>query len=69
MLFELPLNSSSECFGGYFEEVLHAGLRVDRVDVRVSPDGVKYILDLVNKCGDLSQFKSVNLGKRLHDFV
>lgn len=69
MLFELPLNSSAKNFGCYFEEMLHAGLRVDGVDVGVSPDRVKYILDLVDKRGDLPQFKSVNLRERLHNFV
>ena len=69
MLFELPLNSSAKSFGCYFEEVFHAGLRVDGVDVGVSPDRVEYILDLVNKRGDLPQFKSVNLRERLHNFV
>jgi len=67
VLFEFPLNSCSERLGGHLEEVFHAGLGISRGDGGVSPDVVERVLDLVDKLGDLTQFESVGLRKRLHN--
>ena len=63
VLIELTLNSGSKSLRSYFKEVLHAGLRINGINVGVSPDWVKDILYLVHKNGNLTKLQGVDLGK------
>ena len=68
-LFEFFFDSGAERLRRHFKKVLHPGLRVLGVKVGISPNRVQRILDTVDKCGYLAQFKSVDLLQRRHNFI
>lgn len=61
MNFEFPFDSGAQKLRSDSKHVLHTRLWIDGEDVFVAPDLVKRILDCVNKSGNLSKLKGVNL--------
>ena len=59
VFFEFFLDSSSKSLSGDFEEVFHSVLRVERMNLGVSPDLIEGILDIVNESTDLAKFKRI----------